>query len=229
MTVYAISDLHMSMGDKPMDIFGSNWENHTERIFEDWRSRVNDEDIVLLPGDFSWAMYLEEAGGHIADVGALPGRKILLKGNHDYWWSAIGKVRAALPEGMYALQNDAVELDGFVFAGTRGWLLPGQETDAQDRKIFERELIRMRMSLEKARRVSPDGRLIVMTHFPPATAAMTDTPVTELLDEYGPENVVYGHLHGQSTKAAYSGNRGVSRYDLVSCDALDFKLLKITQ
>ena len=112
MALFAISDLHLPAREKPMDVFGAHWENHFERIREDWLQRVGAEDVVLLPGDLTWAMRLEDAMEDIARVGELPGRKIILRGNHDYWWSAIGRVRRALPEGMYALQNDAMELDG---------------------------------------------------------------------------------------------------------------------
>ena len=229
MTVYSISDLHMSCGDKPMDVFGANWENHVERICDDWRSKVTEEDLVLLPGDFSWAMHLREAVPHLALIASLPGRKVLLRGNHDFWWSAIGRVREALPEGMYALQNDALVFGECVLAGTRGWLLPGEDTDAGDRKIFDREMIRLRLSLEEARRVMPEGRLIVMLHFPPATLLQPETPFTELMSEFRPEVVIYGHLHGQAARNALIGRHNGIEYRLVSCDALDFRLAKIIE
>ena len=132
MALFAISDLHLPAREKPMDVFGAHWENHFERIREDWLRRVGEEDVVLLPGDLTWAMRLEDALEDIARVGELPGRKIILRGNHDYWWSAIGRVRRALPEGMYALQNDAMELDGVLYAGSRGWTLPPYAQDADD-------------------------------------------------------------------------------------------------
>ena len=124
MAVYAISDLHLPARQKPMDIFGVHWENHFERIAQDWRARVRADDVVLLPGDLSWAMRLDEALEDIGRVGELPGRKLILRGNHDYWWNAIGRVRRALPEGMYAIQNDVLALDGTLFAGSRGWTIP---------------------------------------------------------------------------------------------------------
>ena len=137
MSLFAIADLHLPARKKPMDIFGPHWERHFERISEDWRSKVSPEDIVLLPGDLSWAMSLDEALEDLNCIGALPGRKILLRGNHDYWWSGIGRVRRALPDGMYALQNDAIELDGLVFAGTRGWTIPPEEgADPDDQRIM---------------------------------------------------------------------------------------------
>ena len=152
MKIFAIADLHLPGGDvKPMDVFGAHWENHFERISEDWRARVTEEDVVLLPGDTSWAMQLRDALPDLERIAALPGRKILLRGNHDYWWSSLARLRAALPEGFYALQNDALLLSGTLFAGTRGWLCACD--DPQDRKIHEREVQRLALSLKGAQAV----------------------------------------------------------------------------
>ncbi|MBQ4085547.1 MAG: metallophosphoesterase [Clostridia bacterium] len=225
--IFSIADLHLSGGDKPMDVFGSHWENHFERIRTSWLESAGADDIVLLPGDLSWAMRLEDAQDHLHEIGSLPGRKVILRGNHDYWWSAIGKVRAALPEGMYAVQNDALLLDGTLICGSRGWLLPGADCSADDKKIFERELIRLEMSLKKARALSAEAPLIVMLHFPPLTVAEPDTAVTALLEQYAPQHVVYGHLHGPATRAAFTGEHNGIEYHLVSCDALGFKLRPI--
>lgn len=228
MALYAIADLHLSSGDKPMDVFGSHWENHFSRICEAWRERITQDDVVLLPGDLSWAMYLEEAQAHIAQVAVLPGRKVLLRGNHDYWWSAIGRLRKALPPGMYAVQNDALRVDGLRICGTRGWLLPSEGTSADDRRIFERELLRLEMSLKSADALGRDEPLVAMLHFPPCTPAEPDTAVTALLEQYAVSHVVYGHLHGPSTRNAFTGvHHGVS-YHLVSCDHLGFAPLLIT-
>ena len=151
MAVYAISDLHLPARQKPMDVFGPQWKDHFDRICLDWRERVTAEDLVLLPGDLSWAMHLEDALEDLAAVGELPGSKILLRGNHDYWWSSIGRVRRALGEGMYALQNDSLLIGERLYAGTRGWTLPGPETTAEDARIYERERLRLEMSLKHAR------------------------------------------------------------------------------
>ena len=125
MRVYAIGDLHLPGGAvKPMDVFGAHWENHFARISEDWRGRVKDQDVVLIPGDISWAMQLDGAQADLDAIAALPGRKILLRGNHDYWWNSLTRVRSLLREGCYALQNDSVYLDGLLFCGTRGWTCP---------------------------------------------------------------------------------------------------------
>lgn len=210
-----------------MDVFGSHWENHFERIRASWLETAGADDIVLLPGDISWAMRLEDAQEHLDLIGELPGKKILLRGNHDYWWSAIGRVRSALPEKMYAVQNDALLLDGVLVCGTRGWLLPGDDTSADDRKIYERELLRLEMSLKKARAISADAPLVVMMHFPPLTAAEPDTAFTALIERFGAQHAVYGHLHGPATKTAFNGEHNGVTYHLVSCDGLGFRLKTI--
>ena len=141
MTLFAIGDLHLPGGEeKPMDIFGDHWENHFAHIAADWRARVKDGDVVLIPGDISWAMQLERAVPDLQKIGALPGRKVLIKGNHDYWWHGIGRIRAALPENMFALQNDSVKFGDTVFCGSRAWCVPGSPDFGEaDEKIFKRE------------------------------------------------------------------------------------------
>jgi len=223
LAVFAISDLHLPAHEKPMDIFGAHWENHFEKISEDWRARVSDEDIVLLPGDLTWAMHLEEALEDLNRVGELPGRKLILRGNHDYWWSAIGRVRRSLPEGMYAVQNDCTVLDGMLFAGSRGWTIPiGENADPDDVRIYNRERGRLEMSLKEARRRDADAPLIVMMHYPPL---MDTAPgFSDILEQYGVSDCVYGHLHGAGLNGAVKGERGGVRYHQVSCDGLGFKL-----
>ena len=223
MAVFAISDLHLPARQKPMDIFGPHWENHFERIAEDWRSRVGAEDVVLLPGDLTWAMHLEEAMEDLGRVGELPGRKLILRGNHDYWWSAIGRVRRALPEGMYAIQNDVLQLDGMLFAGSRGWIIPvGENADANDVRIYQRERLRLEMSLKAARRMDADAPLIAMMHYPPLMDSAKG--FSDILEAYRVRDCVYGHLHGAGLNGAVRGERGGVRYHQVSCDGLGFRL-----
>lgn len=230
MAIYAIADLHLPGGDiKPMDVFGAHWANHFERISQDWRAKVSDEDIVLVPGDISWAMTLEEAKPDLEAIGRLPGRKVLIRGNHDYWWSGIGRVRDALPPNMYALQNDCLCLEDVILCGTRGWVLPGEQTEADDVKIYQRELIRLNMTLSQARRKSDSMPLICMMHFPPLTDACRETGFTELLEQYRVDDVVYGHLHGAGLKTGFRGTLRGIRYHLVSCDGLDFKVYEVKQ
>ena len=228
MAIYAIADLHLPGGDiKPMDVFGDHWAGHFEKISEDWRSRVNDEDTVLLPGDLSWAMALADAKPDLCAIGELPGKKVILRGNHDYWWSGIGRVRDVLPENMYAVQNDCLCLDDVLICGTRGWLLPGDQTNADDLKIYQRELLRLNMTLTQARRKSETLPIVCMMHFPPLTDGCRDTGFVDLLEQYGVEDVVYGHLHGMGLKTAFKGEYRGIRFHLVSCDGLGFKLHQV--
>ncbi|MBQ3763219.1 MAG: metallophosphoesterase [Clostridia bacterium] len=228
MKVYAISDLHLSsVDDKPMDVFGAHWENHFARISEDWLSKVSGEDIVLLPGDLSWALQLENALPDIRCVAALPGKKVIIRGNHDYWWSSISRVRDALPENMYAIQNDAISISGITFCGTRGWILPCEGWDQDDERISKREYGRLKMSLDRAVQIADGGEIICMLHYPPLTEANPDTEVSALIESYGIKHVVYGHLHGVALKGAFRGEHNGVFYHQASCDGTDFKLITI--
>jgi len=230
LAVFAISDLHLPGGDvKPMDVFGEHWSGHFEKISSDWRERVSAEDVVLLPGDLSWAMALNDARGDLEAIGALPGRKVILRGNHDYWWSAIGRVRDALPEGMYAVQNDCVQLAGRTICGTRGWTIPNDQTAPEDVKVYRREVLRLQMTLTDARRRAGDAPLLCMMHYPPLTEGQRDTEFVELLARYGARDVVYGHLHGASLKGAFRGEYRGMRFHQVSCDGLDFKMYRLPE
>jgi uncharacterized protein len=222
--IYAIGDLHLPGGsEKPMGIFGQQWVSHFDKISADWHARVQPEDVVLIPGDISWAMQLADAIDDLNLISRHPGRKILIKGNHDYWWGAISRIRDSLPAGMYALQNDAVMLDGILFCGTRGWMQPVQD-DPENQRIYSRELARMELSLVSARRADANAPLVVLTHFPPMGEGAAETPMTRLLSRYGVRDVFYGHLHGISARGAWSGPMDHVNYHFVSCDGLDFKL-----
>jgi len=230
MSVFAIGDLHLPGHEqKPMDVFGSHWDRHFETISENWRRLIAPEDIVLIPGDISWAMQLSEAMDDLRAIGELPGTKLLLRGNHDYWWSSLSKLRAALPEGMHVIQNDAMRLGDHVFCGTRGWNFPTvlQPLGEQDEKVYLRELMRLRMSLDHAKKL--EGKITVMLHYPPLFADGVSTAFTDLLEEYAVSRVVYGHLHGAGIKIAYQGIREGVEYRLVSCDALGFCPVKVIE
>jgi len=223
MRIFALADLHLAGSvDKPMDVFGPAWERHAERIDANWRARVGADDWVLVPGDISWAMTLEEAAADLAFLGDLPGRKILLKGNHDYWWGSRAKVEAVLPAGLTLLQNDAVDLgEGTGVVGTRGWLPPGapRATD-QDRKIYDRELQRLALSLQAAG--DRFERLVAMLHYPPIYAGLGETGFVPLLRDAGVRVCLYGHLHGPDHRYAVEGERDGVRYVFVAADAVDF-------
>ena len=201
MKIFAISDLHLSNScDKPMDIFGGNWENYTEQIQENWKKLVADEDLVLIAGDISWAMKLEEAIDDLKWIDELPGKKIIIKGNHEFWWSTISTVRKSLPSSISAIQNDCLRVNNFLICGTRGWTVPehGKQLPAEDEKLYKREVERLKLtlaSMQKQRK--PDDIVICMMHFPPYNMTKEDSNFTNLLEEYKVDKVVYGHLHGK--------------------------------
>ena len=225
MRLFAIGDLHLSGGDhKPMDVFGPQWDRHFFRIQENWKRTVGPDDAVLIPGDISWAMKTEDALPDLEEIGKLPGKKILCRGNHDYWWHAITRLREMLPPGMTALQADAADLGKWVICGTRGWVLPaaGEAVTDSDQKIFQRELLRLKMALDSAEKIAEGRPVVVMTHFPPLYAGDRDTAVTRMVEERGVAAVIYGHLHGEGIHAGFSGLHNGVLYQLVSCDSVDF-------
>lgn len=252
MTLWALSDLHLSFsGAKPMDVFGDHWRGHVARVERAWREAVGEDDVVCLPGDLSWALRLQEAAGELAWLGGLPGRKVLVKGNHDYWWESLAKVRRALPPGVFALQNDALLLDEVALAGARGWVdpgldfrglvphlpaLPGEKTSEppqgirspeEDARLYRRELDRLEASL---RAMDPGARLrVALLHFPPTSPILEETPVTRLLEKYRVDAAVFGHLHGTGGEAfenPYGERNGVTYY-LVSADFAGFGPVRV--
>lgn len=220
MRIFAIGDLHLSFScDKPMEVFGSLWEHHVERLEEAWQRTVGEEDLVLIPGDISWAMHLADAAEDLAFIGRLNGTKLLLRGNHDYWWSSLTQVRRALPAGVYAIQNDARVFGDYAIGGTRLWMPPNPQTTPEDRKIYARELARLELSLAA---MPKDAEKIVMMHFPPFDEHHADSPVTELLEQYGVRHAIYAHLHGKAHKLAFSGERNGVNYVFAAADYLQF-------
>ena len=225
MRLYAIGDLHMSGGDnKPMDVFGPQWDRHFFHIQENWKKAVREEDVVLVPGDISWAMQLKDAEADLKEIGLLPGRKIICKGNHDYWWNSISRVRSILRPSVSAVQHSAVALEDCVVCGTRGWIMPTEEQPlgAQDMKIYLREAERLRLALGEAARIADGKPVVAMVHYPPLLAGEKDTLFTGIMEEYRVHTVVYGHLHGQGVQSGYTGEHRGVRYHLVSCDSIGF-------
>lgn len=221
--IYAIGDLHLSLSvpNKAMDVFGAQWRDHADRIREAWQDTVSPDDLVLVPGDISWAMYLSDAQADLAFLGALNGTKLLLRGNHDYWWQSVTKVRTVLPPGMYALQNDVFRFGDVFVAGTRGWTVPASAhfKESADRKLYERELIRLDLSLN---RLPTDAPRIGMLHYPPFSESGEPSAFVERFTAARVSDVVYGHLHGVSARTAFTGTHDGVNYHLVSADTLRF-------
>lgn len=252
MVVWAISDLHLSFfRDKPMSVFGEHWRDQASKVEKAWRSKVSPDDLVLLPGDFSWAMKLDEVAEELRWLANLPGRKILVKGNHDYWWKAVSKVRKELPSGIFILQNDSVTIDGVSVAGARGWFdhrldfsgfieslggegkccdsVLGARDKDEDERILNRELSRLEASL---RSMDSNAELkIAALHFPPTSSSMEETEITRLIEKYGVNVVVFGHMHhpmAPNFKNPFGTLNGAT-YHLVSADFVRFSPAEIAR
>ncbi len=231
MSIYAIADLHLSFGaNKPMDIFGVNWENHTNKIKKDWIEKVSDDDLVLLPGDFSWAMYLKDTHLDFEYLCGLPGKKLILKGNHDYWWTTLKSMRNFLEENDYLnidfLYNNSYEFEDYIICGTRGWTNIENEENI---KMLKRERNRLEMSLKSGvEKYGKNKKIIVCMHYPPFNnIERDDCNFIKLMQEYNVEKCIYGHLHGQAHSEAIEGIIDGIEYKLVSCDYRKFMLTKL--
>lgn len=223
MAIYAISDLHLSFSnkDKPMSIFGDKWEGYEEKIKEDWIKKVNPEDIVILSGDLSWATYIDESKEDFEFINSLPGNKIILKGNHDYWWTTTKKMNEFIKVNGYEkiqfLYNNAYEVEDYVIAGTRYWDYDEETEDNE--KIFNREILRAKLSLDEAKKIAPNKPIIFTTHYPP------DNRIVKALADYNIAIWIYGHIHTKYEENLVDIS-GIKTF-LTSCDYLNFKLLKI--
>ena len=228
MKIFGISDLHLSFTtDKAMDKFGAKWSEHWKKIESNWRGTISDDDVVLIPGDISWGMRPMDAVQDIKWLCSLPGKKVLTRGNHDYWWQSISKMRNAYPDLIF-LQNDSITFGDTAICGTRGWTLPGaSDFKEEDRKLYLRELARLEMALKTMPNASCK---IAMLHFPPAYAPYFSSGFTDLLEQYGINICVYGHLHGQAVPSSDFDfqAKGID-YKLISCDYLNFKPLLIRE
>lgn len=228
MAIYAIGDLHLSgHTSKPMDIFGDHWTNHQDKIEKSWLKKVGKDDAVLIPGDISWAMTLDEAMVDLEWIASLPGRKYLIKGNHDYWWSSITRLNT-LFHSMEFIQNNFFVYGKYAICGTRGWVCPNTYNFTQhDKKIYQREANRLEMSIRPAREEGYED-IIVMMHYPPTNDRLENSLFTDILESYNIKHVVYGHLHDEAShNFALKGLHNGVNYHLVSCDYVDFKLVKI--
>jgi predicted phosphohydrolase len=243
MRIWAIADLHLSFGvkNKSMDYFGPSWAGHAEKIAENWRSVIGPDDLVLIPGDISWALKLEDAVADLLWIHDLPGTKVLLKGNHDYWWGSLSKTVKVLPPSIHLVQNNAFHWKEASVGGARLWDTPEysfgafveyrenpRENNDPDVKIqknlaeqlFERELQRLEMSLKN---LKPEAKVrIAMTHYPPIGADLAHSRASEILEKHGIDVCVFGHLHNIKADVSLFGVARGIRYELTSCDYLRF-------
>ena len=238
MSIYVIGDLHLSFSEnKPMDIFGDNWKGHEEKIKKDWIEKVTDNDTVILPGDFSWSMKLEDTEKDFEYINSLPGKKLLLKGNHDYWWNTITKMRMFLKEKEFSnidfIYNQGYVLENCIIAGTRGW---NSLEEGQDEKVLNRELARLETSIKDGLQKAEESgdkekELIVFMHYPPISNSKIynkeEAQFVEIMKKYNVKKCFYAHLHGASIKEAFEGTYEGIEFKLVSADGLKFKLYKI--
>lgn len=223
MALYAIGDLHLSLGaEKPMDVFGGKWLGYMDKLREGV-SVIGPEDTTVLLGDLSWALNLEGAVKDFAWINQIPGRKIILKGNHDYWWSTAAKFYKFCQENgfedQWILNNNHYEYDGWAICGTRGWFFEEDRGGTHDEKVFHRELIRLETSLKSA----GDKNKMVFLHYPPRYRGYECREIIELLERYEVRRCFYGHLHSESHKLAVEGLWGGVEYRLVSADYIGFK------
>ncbi len=226
MAVYTISDLHLPLGiDKPMDIFGKSWANYVERLCDNWLSLIKPEDTVVLGGDFSWATYLEESEKDFEYLNALTGRKILLKGNHDYWWTTANKLNTFTKEHNFQniefLHNNFFEADGIAIAGTRGWLCPQGAMNEENSRIYARELLRLEASIKAAKNAGCEN-IAVFMHYPPLLKDFRQNPMTELLEREEITRCYFGHLHKSGSQNAFTGTQNGVKYILTAADFLEF-------
>lgn len=266
MKVYAISDLHLSFqSDKPMDLFGGHWTGYEQKILDDWNSKVGKDDVGIIAGDISWAMKMDDTVKDFEYLKKLNGTKIIIRGNHDYWWKSISRIRETLAPDVLALQNDSVRVSssrsqfvrnsadqsaseqiphsqilnenskrehdgGAVFAGTRGWKVPEryQTPTPDDKKIFDREVVRLELALADAQKKQADGdKLIAIMHYPPFNSLRDDSPFTKLMEKFGVAVCIYGHLHGKGGRKELLTTKNGVKYYLTSCDLLGFAVAEI--
>ncbi|ADI37709.1 putative phosphoesterase [Waddlia chondrophila WSU 86-1044] len=246
--IWAIGDLHLSFGvpNKGMEAFGETWSNWTERLKSNWISSIKPQDLVLLPGDISWATHLEDAIPDLEWIDKLPGTKVMIRGNHDYWWSSKSKVESILPSSLHIIQNNVFNFQGVAIAGARLWdtaefnfnafidvkegtpakkLAAYEAEDEKNGKIYAKELIRLELSLKELR--DHASHRLCMTHYPPLSASLADSRASRLLEKYGIQTCVFGHLHSLKKGVSLFGEKNGVNYALTSCDYLDFQPLKI--
>ena len=224
--IFTIGDLHFdNSGEKPMDVFGDNWINHEDQIINNWKKTIVENDLVLLAGDTSWALKLDEAYEDLKKIDELPGRKIIIKGNHDYWWDSLNKINKLGLKTIDFIQNNSFEYNGVGIGGTRGWFSVEDEKDEQNIKIFNRELNRLRLSLESIKE-SVDKKIAII-HYPPFKSDLNPNEFVDIMKEFNVDICLYGHLHAEGHKYALEGDiRGIE-FHCISSDFINFMPKKI--
>ena len=227
MALYAIGDLHLSLGtDKPMDVFGGRWENYVEKIKEGF-SELNDDDLTVICGDISWGMSIDETLEDFKFIDRLPGKKIILKGNHDYWWTTATKAKKFFAEHgittIDILHNNCFKYENLALCGTRGWFYEESKGDEHDKKVMNREIMRLDASLKAA----GEGEKYAFLHYPPKYYNYECPEILELLRKYDVRRCIYGHIHGPGCAFAFNGMYGSTKFDLVSADYIQFKPKKL--
>ncbi|MBE6533739.1 MAG: serine/threonine protein phosphatase [Ruminococcaceae bacterium] len=234
MALFVISDLHLDIltNEKSMEVFGNKWSNYTERLKNNWKSVVSEADTVIIPGDISWALTLEESIHDLKWINDLPGKKILMKGNHDFWWSSAKKMRTFFDEKSLStleiLHNGAVEVENYILAGSRGWFVdksvqPQNVVNANYDKVLNREKIRLKMSLEEAKKIQEisNKEILAFFHFPPIWSDFICEELISLLKEYGVSRVYFGHIHGVYNISSVFEYEGI-KFKMISADFIDF-------
>lgn len=234
MAIYTIGDLHLSFHEnKPMSIFGENWEGHEEKIKKDWTKKVQENDLVVIPGDFSWSTYLKDTVQDFDYLNKLPGKKLLLKGNHDYWWTTVTSMRNFVQENYFEnidfLYNNSYEYENYIICGTRGW---SSTEDGEDKKLLKREALRLELSLQDGiKNYGKEKKILVFMHYPPINNSNLIQNETNdfirIMQKYNVKRCYYGHLHSNSIQEAVEGKHFGIDFKLVSADGVDFKLVKI--
>ena len=234
MAVYVIADLHLSTGkdtNKSMEVFGNRWKDYVEKIRKNWQAVVEDDDTVIIPGDISWALSLEEAKDDLAFVNSLPGKKILMKGNHDFWWTSQKKMAAFCEANGFStlafLHHDAMVVENYIVMGTRGWFYDDKKEGASESdiaRLIAREAIRLDISIKAAKKLQvahPDKEMLTFFHFPPLWGGQVCEPFITPLKEAGIERCYFGHIHGAYACPAYNDYEGI-RFTLIAADYLSF-------
>ena len=237
MSIFALADLHLALSnpEKSMDVFGPRWEGYIPKIKDNWEKLVTDADTVLIPGDISWATYVEKAEEDFRFISDLPGRKLLCRGNHDFWWTTMKKMEEFFAEKGFTdlqfIRTNVVEADGCLITGTRGWMIETKDSieGSDNKKIYEREKLRIQMCIDKLIEADPDHakKRIMMIHYPPVTSNMEFTEFAHMMAEGCIDICVYGHLHGKAHKKAFEGEFEGTDFICASADYVGFKPVRI--